>query len=249
MKVSIITVVYNGEKTIRDCINSVMSQTYPDIEYIVIDGNSTDSTLEIIHSYESKITKIISESDHGTYDAMNKGINLATGDIIAILNSDDMYVHRDTINKVIYEFKKDSEIECVYGDLQYVDQHNINYVRRVWKSCPYLPGLFKKGWHPAHPAFFVRKSTYGKFGLYRTDFFIASDYEMMLRLLEIKKIKSTYIPDYLVKMRTGGNSNKSLVNIIRANIEVLKAWKVNGEKVPYFIFFKKPFSKLKQFKI
>ncbi len=246
MKISVITVVYNGEKTIRDCINSVLFQNYPDLEYIIVDGQSTDGTLTIVRSYGEKIHTVISGPDSGMYEAMNKGIEAATGDIVAILNSDDMYASSDVLEKVSREFEKNKEIGCVYGDLQYVDKNDTSIVRRIWKSKSYTPGLFKRGWHPAHPAFFVRKSVYEKYGLYNTDLRIASDYEMMLRFLEIKKIPSSYIPELLVKMRDDGMSNKSLFNMIKANIEVLKAWKINGKKIPYLLFLKKPLSKIKQ---
>jgi glycosyltransferase involved in cell wall biosynthesis len=248
MKISIITVVYNGEKTIRDCINSVLSQTYADIEYIIVDGKSTDRTLEIVESYGEKIKKVISEPDSGIYDAMNKGIRAATGDIIGILNADDMYASNDVLEKVAQEFEKNPDIGCVYGDLEYVDKNKPTLVKRFWKSHSYVFGSFKKGWHPPHPSFFIRKGVYEKYGLYRTDLKIASDYEMMLRLLEIKKVPSVYIPETLVKMRTGGVSNRSIFHIIKANIEVLKAWKINGQKIPYLIFLKKPLSKILQIK-
>jgi len=246
MKVSVITVVYNGAKTIRDCMDSVLGQTHKDIEYIIIDGASKDETANIVRSYGEKIHTLVSEPDGGIYDAMNKGIRRATGDIVAILNSDDMYASEHVIETVVREFEKNADAGCVYGDLEYVNQSDTTVVRRIWKSRAYSPGLFKTGWHPAHPSFFVRKSIYEKYGLYRTEFPISADYEMMLRLLEIQKIKSAYIPEVLVKMRTGGNSNKSLKNIIKGNLEALRAWKVNGRKIPYSIFFTKPLSKLRQ---
>lgn len=248
MKISVITVVYNGEKTIRDTIDSVLRQTLTDVEYIIVDGISTDSTLSIIRSYGDRITKVISEKDRSMYDAINKGILCATGDIIALLNSDDLYADTEVLARVAHEFEKDSTIGCVYGDLDYVARDNPQKITRSWKSNPYVLGMFKKGWHPAHPSFFVRKSVYEKYGLYRTDLKIASDYEMMLRLLEIHKITSVYIPNVLVKMRTGGMSNKTLWHIIKANIETLRAWKLNGLPIPYLVFFKKPSSKLRQIK-
>ncbi len=246
MKISIITVVYNGAITIKDSIDSVISQTYPDIEYIIVDGLSKDNTLDIVRSYGDKIAKVVSEKDKGIYDAMNKGIGLATGDVVAILNSDDFYANNHVIADVMKEFQKDSSVECVYGDLEYVDQHDTTKIKRVWKSRPYRAGLFRTGWHPAHPSFFVKKSVYNAYGVFRLDLPIAADYELMLRFLHVHKIKSVYIPGFMVKMREGGTSNKSIKNIYKANLEVLKSWRVNHRFVPYWIFVTKPLSKVMQ---
>jgi glycosyltransferase len=248
MKVSVITVVFNGAKTIRTCIESVLAQEYPNIEYIIVDGASKDTTVEIARSYGDKITKIISEPDKGIYDAMNKGIRNATGDIVVLLNCDDLYVDSHVIADVVKEFEKNPEIGCVYGDLEYVDQHNTDIVRRYWKSRAYKPGLFRTGWHPAHPTFFVKKNIYDMYGLFNLAFPISADYELMLRFLEIHRVPSGYVPRVLVKMRLGGNSNKSLEHIIKGNIEVLKAWKANNVSTPWWIFFSKPLSKLFQLK-
>lgn len=246
MKISIITVVYNNRETIKDAINSVLNQTYKNIEYIIIDGKSTDGTVEIIKSYGDKINKFISEKDKGIYDAMNKGIKLATGDIIGILNSDDFYSSDKILEIVANEFKN-KNIDCLYGDLEYVDSKNINKVVRYWKSKPYKEGLFKKGWHPPHPTFFVKRKYYEKYGLFNIDFKIAADYELMLRFLEKYKLKSNYIPEIFVKMRIGGESNKSLSNIIKANIESYKAWKVNDLYINPLMIMLKPISKILQF--
>ena len=246
MKVSIITVVYNNEQTIKDAIESVLSQTYKNIEYIIIDGASTDGTVDIIKNYDDKITKFISEKDNGLYDAMNKGIRLATGDIVGILNSDDFYASSNIIEKVTNELIKNS-VDSVYGDLVYVDAKDTDKIVRYWSSKEYKDGLFKTGWHPAHPTFFVKREVYEKYGVFNLNFKIAADYEIMLRFLEKYKIKSCYIPEVLVKMRVGGESNQSIKNIIKANIESYKAWKVNGLKPPLFLPFIKPFKKLKQY--
>lgn len=247
MKVSIITVVYNNQDTIKDAIESVLNQTYKNIEYIIIDGASTDRTVEIIKSYEDKIDKFISESDKGIYDAMNKGIKLATGDIIGILNSDDFYASNDIIEKAVREFQE-KKVDSVYGDLVYTDAKNTNKVIRYWKSKSYKRGLFQKGWHPAHPTFFVKKEVYDKYGLFNFDFKIAADYELMLRFLEKYQISSSYIPEIFVKMRLGGESNQSIKNVIKANIESYNAWKVNGLDINPFQMLLKPLSKLLQFK-
>lgn len=248
MKVSIITVVWNNADTIKDAIESVLNQTYKNIEYIIVDGGSTDGTIEVIQSYGNKISKFISEKDEGIYDAMNKGIKLATGDIVGILNSDDFYKSNDVIETVVREFMS-KDIDCLYGDLEYVDKNDTSKVIRYWKSNPYKEGLFQKGWHPPHPTFFVKREIYYKYGMFNTNFKIAADYELMLRFLEKYKIKSSYIPKVLVRMRLGGASNRNLINIIKANIECYKAWKVNNLSVnPISILIAKPFSKLLQYK-
>lgn len=246
MKVSIITVCFNSKDTIEEAIKSVLSQSYKNIEYIIVDGGSTDGTLEVIKKYDKYISKWISEPDEGVYDGMNKGIKLATGDIMGFLNSDDFYADNGAIESVVNTIKE-KDVDCLWGDLVYVNRENTNKIMRYWKSKPYEKGLFQKGWHPAHPTFFVKKWVYEKYGGFNLDFRIAADYEIMLRFLEKYKIKSYYIPKILVKMRTGGKSNKNLKNIIKANIECYKAWKVNGLSINPLVFLIKPASKIFQF--
>lgn len=246
MKVSIITVVYKNKDTIKDAIESVLNQTYKNIEYIIVDGASTDGTVEIIKSYGNKIDKFISEPDNGIYDAMNKGIKLATGDIIGFLNSDDFYASNNVLEKVTNEFI-DKKVDSVYGDLVYVDNKDVTKVVRYWKSKPYKEGLFKKGWHPPHPTFFVKREIYEKYGKFRLEFKIAADYELMLRFLEKHKISTAYIPKVLVKMRVGGKSNQSIKNILKANLECYRAWKVNGLKINPVKLLLKPLSKILQY--
>jgi len=246
LKISIITVVYNNAETIKDAIESVLNQTYKNIEYIIVDGGSTDGTVEIVQSYGDKITKFVSEKDNGLYDAMNKGIGLSTGDVVGILNSDDFYKSNDILEIVANEFMS-KDIDCLYGDLEYVDDNDTSKVIRYWKSKPFKDGLFQKGWHPAHPTFFVKRVCYEKYGVFNLDFKIAADYELMLRFLERHWLKSSYIPKTFVKMRVGGKSNRSLSNIIRANLESYKAWKVNGLYINPFLFSLKPLSKIIQF--
>lgn len=248
MKISIITVVWNNAATIKDAIDSVLSQAYDNIEYIVVDGASRDGTVEVVQSYGDKIAKFISEKDKGLYDAMNKGIGLATGDIVGILNSDDFYKSNDILGLVASEFIN-KNIDCLYGDLEYVDAIDTKKVVRYWKSKPYKEGLFKKGWHPAHPTFFIKREFYEKYGAFNLGFKIAADYEIMLRFLERYKLKSSYIPTTFVKMRLGGESNRSVKNIIKANIESHKAWKVNGLHINLFMFLLKPLSKILQITI
>ena len=246
MKISIITVVWNSNDTVRDAIESVLGQTYENIEYIIIDGASTDGTIEIIRSYSEKISKFVSEPDQGIYDAMNKGLALATGDIVGILNSDDFYSANDILESVVNEFDR-SMVDCLYGDLVYVNATDTSQIVRFWKSKIYVPGAFKKGWHPAHPTFFVRRECFEKYGVFNLNFKIAADYELMLRFLEKYQLKSLYLNKTFVKMRVGGESNRNLKNIIRANLESYKAWKTNNLKVSPFIFFIKPLSKIVQF--
>ena len=245
MKISIITVIWNNAKTINDAIDSVLGQTYQNIEYIVIDGASTDGTVEIVQSYGDKIKKFVSEKDQGIYDAMNKGIKLATGDIVGILNSDDFYKSNDILEIVASEFKS-KNIDCLYGDLEYVDANDTSKVVRYWKSRPFEDGLFQKGLHPAHPTFFIKREFYEKYGLFDLDFHIAADYEIMLRFLERYKLKSSYINKTFVRMRVGGESNRSIKNILKANLESYKAWKVNGLYINPFMFLLKPLSKVLQ---
>lgn len=245
MKVSIITVVFNNREFIESAIKSVLSQTYKDIEYIIVDAGSIDGTVEIIKKYGGKISKFISEKDKGIYDAMNKGINLATGELVAILNSDDVYENENVISNVV-EMIKSKNADCLWGDLVYVSQKNPEKIIRYWKSSEYENGKFKIGWHPPHPTFFVKKTIYDKCEIFNLDFKIAADYELMLRFLGKCKITGIYLPKVLVRMRTGGESNKSFKNILKANIEVYRAWKINGLKTNFFIIFKKPLSKIKQ---
>jgi glycosyltransferase len=246
MKVSIITVCYNSASTIESTIQSVLSQDHKDLEYIIIDGASTDNTLQVIERYRSRIPKVISEKDGGIYFAINKGIALATGDVIGILHADDFYTDEKVIRKVVKTFKENNT-DTVYGDLQYVDRTNTDKVKRHWSSGAYSHGLFYKGWMPPHPSFFVLRKCYDQFGVFNTTLRSAADYEMMLRLLHKHRCSTAYVPEVLVKMRVGGKSNVSLSNRIRANREDKKAWLLNGLKPGMFTFIRKPLSKLGQF--
>jgi glycosyltransferase involved in cell wall biosynthesis len=246
MKISIITVCRNSEETIEHTLRSVLAQEDIDLEFIVIDGGSTDSTMKIIGNYSENISTIISEKDNGMYDALNKGIALASGEVIGILHSDDFYASSQILSSVIRAFVSDG-IDAVYGDLQYVAKENPDKIIRNWIAGPYTDGLFLKGWMPPHPAFFARRRCYEKFGRFNTEFKTASDYELMLRFIHKEKIKLAYIPLVLVKMRVGGKSNLSIANRIRANREDRLAWKINGLRPGFFTLSIKPLSKLKQF--
>lgn len=247
MKVSIITTCKNSETTIEGTIKSVLNQDYPGIEYIIIDGGSTDYTLEIINKYQNKISKVISEADEGLYHAINKGISLATGELVGNLNSDDFYFSSTTISEVVKKLHEKSA-DAVYGDLHYVDRNDTQKVIRNWEAGEYTEGLFLKGWMPPHPAFFVKREVYTKHGLFNTDLKSAADYELMLRFIHKHKITVAYVPKVLVKMRVGGKSNKTLLNRIKANLEDRKAWRINDITPNLTTLFLKPLSKLKQYR-
>ena len=246
MKISIVTGTYNSQEYIGDCVASITNQTYDAIDHIIIDGASSDNTVNTIKSLPNRVSKLISEQDEGIYDAMNKGLKMATGDVIGILNSDDFYNSDDVIQKVASAFEN-PEIDIVFGDLYYVNQKNPDKIVRKWSSGPFQNGAFKKGWHPAHPSFFVRKRVYEKYGYFDLDFELAADFELMLRFLEKHRLKSIYIPIPLVRMRLGGASNKNLGNIAKGNNECIRAFKKNSidASVLYPIYRLLP--KLKQF--
>lgn len=226
MKISIVTIVFNNVKTIKDAIDSVLSQTYSDIEYIIIDGKSTDGTVEIIQSYGSKINKFVSESDNGIYDAMNKGLKLATGDVIGILNSDDFYISNHVIDKVIKEFEENN-VDSIFADLVYVKSDNLNKVVRYYDSSRCFPENFKKALYPAHPTFFVKKEIYDKYGVFRTDYKIAADFDLMARFLCTHKISYAYLKEPIIKMRVGGVST-SLKSLYINSLEQLRVCRENG---------------------
>ena len=239
MKVSIITVVRNNEETIKDAINSVLLQTYKDIEYIIVDGASTDGTVEIIKIYADKISKFISEPDRGLYDAMNKGIALATGDVIGMLNSDDLYIDNRVIENVIKEFEE-KDVDSVYADLIYVNPGNLDKTVRYYDSSYFNPQKFAYGWMPAYPTFFVKKEVYEKYGVFRTDLKIAADFDILIRFLHTYKISYSYMQEVLVKMRTGGVST-SFSGMWINNLEQLQVCRDNNIDTNIFkIFLKYP---------
>lgn len=246
MKVSIITVVYNGAEFIRDCIESVQNQTYPDIEYIVVDGNSTDGTVEIVQAYGTNVARFISESDNGLYDAMNKGIRLATGDVIGLLNADDYYRHNRVIENMVATFEKTGS-DAVYGDMLYVDRTDTRKLKRYWRSGWYSENAFLWGWMPGHLSFFAKRQLYLDYGLFRVDMKSAADYELMLRFIHKNKAKLAYMNEVTIVMRVGGISNSSLQNRLRANRDDRRAWQLNGLKPYFFTFWLKPLRKLKQY--
>lgn len=245
MKISIITACYNSSSTIGDTLQSVSMQTYKDIEHIIVDGASSDNTLEIV-SYFPHVSKVVSEKDQGIYDAMNKGVALATGDVIGILNSDDVYVDRYVISKVMKEFEKDNT-DAVYADLQYVKFNDLDKVTRTWHSGSFSKRKFYYGWMPPHPTFFVKREVYEKIGNFNCTLRSAADYEFMLRALLKNNFKARYIPEVLVKMRTGGMSNASIGHRLRANREDREAWRINNIRPYFFTIPFKPLRKVLQF--
>jgi len=242
MKVSIITVVWNGEKTILDTIKSVANQTYENIEYIVIDGKSTDRTMNILIENKRYIKTLISEEDNGLYDAMNKGIKLATGDVIGILNADDLYINDSVIEEVVNVFNK-TRSDSVFADLVYTERSDTNKILRYFNSQNFKPSNFQYGLMPAHPTFFVKKFFYEKLGVYRLDFNNAADYDLLIRFLYVNKLSYSYINYPIVKMRMGGRST-SLRSLWVNNYEILKACKVNKINTNIFKIFVRYFVKL-----
>ena len=248
MKISLITVTYNSEKYLSQCIESVQSQTHKNIEHIIVDGRSTDNTVSIIKSYESVISRWISEPDKGMYDAINKGIAMATGEVIGLLNSDDMLYSDDVIEKIVKTFE-DKNVDSIYGDLQYVDQEITSRVFRTWKGKTYDRNLFKMGWMPGHPTFYIKKELIDKYGGYENHYFTAADYEFMARYLFKHKISSYYLPKLIVKMRRGGASNKNINQRFRANRRDYLAMKNNHIPLPFIVSILKPLSKVHQYSI
>ena len=247
MKVSIITATYNSASTIRDTLESVNAQTYPNIEHIIVDGNSKDNTLELVKQYGKRVTKIISEPDKGIYDAMNKGIKAATGDVIGILNSDDFFDSPDVVANIARAFEEDSHLEGVYTNLYYVKKDDPITIVRHWKSEPFIEKSFFGGWHPPHPTLYLRKEVYTAYGLFNLDFSLAADFELMLRFFEKYKIKTKYLDITAIRMRLGGATSKNWENIRKQNIECINAFKVNGFKPPMLYPVYRLLPKLMQF--
>jgi len=248
MKISIITVSYNSENFIESCINSLIDQSYKNIEYIAIDGLSTDNTLKIIKKYSKYISAIISEPDKGIYDAMNKGIKIAKGEIIGFLHSDDLYTNNNVLSKVADIFKENPSLDACYADLIYVKQKDTSRIVRYWKSSKFISGSFSKGWSPPHPTFFVRRSVYERFGNFNLNYPIVSDIELMMRFLEINKIQTLYSNEVWIKMRLGGLSNKNFKSILEQNFDVLRALRNHHLNDNIIIFFINKFaSRLRQF--
>lgn len=245
LKISLITVVRNRVKTIGDTIDSVRIQNFDGLEYIVIDAVSDDGTSDVVAENSDLIQHCIREKDNGVYDALNKGIKIATGDVIGVLHADDCFASPDVLQKVASKFE-DDRTDFVYGDLVYVSQ-DLEKVVRYWKSGLFSPSKLRYGWMPPHPTCYIRKSCFENFGAYRDDLTIAADYELLVRMLTKEELRVDYLPEILVKMRVGGLSNSSLKHRQLANYEDSMAWKINGYRVPFGLRFTKPLRKLGQF--
>ena len=248
MKITLVTATYNSAAVIEDCLNSVMQQDYHDVEHLIIDGNSSDATLSIIQRYQSHNSNIrfVSEPDAGIYDALNKGIGLAQGEVIGFVHSDDLLSHSTVLSKIVKCFEK-GHIDGVYGDLIYVDKQNSSKAIRTWKSCDFKPKLLSKGWMPAHPTLFLKKEVYLKHGHFNLNYQIASDYDFMLRILKDKSLCFKYLPEVITKMRVGGVSNRSLKNVFLKSREDFRILKRNDIPNPVITLFRKNFSKIGQF--
>ena len=236
LKVSIITVCFNSEKTIRDTIESVINQNYSEIEYIIVDGKSKDKTLSTIKSYHKSIKKVISEKDHGMYDALNKGIRAASGDLIGILNSDDRYSDENVISSIVRVFTN-NQINIAWGDVAFIDKKN--KVKRLYSGGDISPSSFNNGIMPPHPSVFIKKNCYEKFGYFNTKYRIAADYDLLLRFLKLNNLRYFYMPKVLVKMKLGGVSNRSFSNVALLNKEIYEIHKSNGVPISIFNLMKK----------
>lgn len=248
MKISIITVSLNNADTIEETIKSVAAQDYGDIEYIVVDGKSTDGTVDIVKKSQGVISRWVSETDKGLFDALNKGIRMATGEVVGLIHADDVFADRDVVSLVAEKMEME-KADVVWGDLVYVDRNDTSKVVRYWKSSPYDEGKFELGWMPPHTTFFARKRLFEECGYYKLDFGYAADYELMLRFIKVCGAKTAYIPKILVKMRVGGVSDRSLKNlkfIIKNNLLAYRAWKENGLEGGLLVPILKPLSKILQ---
>lgn len=248
MKVSLITVTYNSDKTLRDTINSVLAQTYKDFEYILVDGLSKDKTVDIIREYEPQFAgrmKWISEKDSGLYDAMNKGIRMATGDVVGILNSDDFFTSNDVIEKVVAGFTQDTD--AVYGDIHFVNPDNLQRCVRYYSSKIFKRSLMKMGFIPAHPSFYCRKECFEKFGYYKTDYKIAADFDLLLRFIYVHQIRIKYLPVDMVTMRLGGASTDGWKSRLVMMNEHLRSFKENGVKTNRFWLSLRYFYKITEY--
>ena len=228
--VSIVTIVYNNSTYVEDAIQSVLSQSYPFIEYIVIDGGSTDGTVEIIKKYRERISIFLSEKDKGVYDALNKGVRIASGNVIGFLHSDDVFADKNVVKKIA-ESLSNSNVDGVYSDLDYVQKNNINSIVRHWKSSTFSLNKLNSGWMPPHPTLYLHRSLYEQIGLFDLRYPITADYDLILRLFSAPNINFKYIPEVFVKMRVGGQSNNSIPNIIRKfrqNRDILNSHGFNG---------------------
>ena len=244
LKISLITVVYNAQNSIKRCIESVLAQNYTNVEYIIVDGGSTDDTLQIIEQYKPYITIFLSETDKGIYDAMNKGIKLATGDIIGTLNADDFFAGNDVLSHIVKAFEQ-NKTDIVYGNLDYIDLKG--KIIRKWKSGEYKEGQFNWGWMPPHPTFYCKRLLFEQLGAYNLQYGTAADYELMSRFIHLHKKSTYYLNKAIIKMSVGGASNKAFVNRYKAWIYDYKAMRKNEVLFPLFAIVLKPLRKVVQY--
>lgn len=245
LKVSIVTVSYNSVATIRQTIESVLVQSYHNIEYIVIDGASTDGTADIVRSFGDRVDYFVSEPDSGIYNAMNKGIARSTGDIVGLLNADDMFESPSVVAEIVSCFEQNPSVEGVYADLYYVKKDNINKAVRHWVTGQQR--TFAKGWHPAHPALYLKRQLYDNLGFFDESYKLAADFDLMLRFIEKNRILLYYLQKPIVRMRLGGSTNKNFGNIVRGNRECFRAFKKNGIAVSPFYSVSRLLPKIKQY--
>lgn len=247
MKISVITVVYNRAATIEKAIQSVIAQDYHDIEYVVVDGGSTDGTLTIIDKFIDHIHQYVSGKDEGMYDALNKGIRLATGDIIGVLHADDWFSSHHIISGIAKEFKQNHHLDAVYGDIAFIKENDPRKVVRYYSSAVFKPSLLSWGFIPAHPTFFCKRKCFEKFGYYKTDFDIAADYELLLRFFKVHHIRAKYLPVRFTNMNMGGKSTSGIRSTIKINQEILKACRQNNIRTNYFKLYARYFFKIKEY--
>ncbi len=245
-RLTIVTVTYNAAHTVAHAVESVLGQDYPNLEYIVVDGQSTDGTMAVLEKYRPRLAALISEPDAGIYDAMNKGLRRATGEVVGLLNADDFYTAPDVLSLVMAALHT-SGADALYADLEYVRAHQPDQVVRRWRAGAYDRRQFRLGWMPPHPTFFVRRKYYQQLGYFDTTLRSAADYELMLRFLYRHELRATYLPMTTVRMRTGGVSNRSLGHRLRANQEDRKAWQRNDLRPYFFTLWLKPLRKVGQF--
>jgi glycosyltransferase involved in cell wall biosynthesis len=244
LKISLITVAFNAESTISRCIQSVISQTFKNVEYIIVDGGSTDKTIQIIEQYKDHINIFLSEPDDGIYDAMNKGIKLANGHIIGMLNADDFFTDTNTLSAVADAFAQQNT-SIIYGDLDYINAKG--KVIREWRSGNYFPGMYNWGWMPPHPTFYCKRELFFTLGLYSLEYGTAADYELMVRFMHKNQLNAFYLERVMVKMNIGGESNKSLGNRVKGLLFDFKAMRNNGISLPLIALFLKPLRKIVQY--
>lgn len=245
MKISIITICFNNESDIEETIKSVLDQTYSNIEYIIIDGGSSDNTINIINNYKEKISTILSEPDKGIYDAINKGIKLATGNIIGLIHAGDRLFNDEVIAEIALLFNKEKHIDAIYGNSIIVNYYD--KIVRVNQSPEFRKSLFKRGWFPSHQSFYAKKELFIKYGMYSLKYKIAADYELLLRFLYFNDVKVKRLNKFIIKFSIGGTSTRSIENIKKLNKECIQAWADNGEKIPFYTIPLKLFRKIPQF--